>query len=163
MEWLTLIAIFLGPLAGVFLAEYLAKRKSRNERRHSIFRTLLASKAAHISIRVEALNVLPYEFQGETEVILAWRNYLSATNRSSSDEQEQINIAQSIGNAFDELLFTMVKALKIGIEQRDILQGTYNPVGVTYRQEQDEHMRRSLMNFMAGAHPIKVKIVSEDK
>jgi hypothetical protein len=163
MELLTLIAIFIGPLAGVFLAEYLAKRKSRNERRHSIFRTLLASKAGPISIRMEALNVLPYEFRGEKEVIAAWRNYLAATNRASSNEQEQISIGQAIGNAFDELLFTMVKALKIGIEQRDILQGTYNPVGVTNKQEQDEQMRRSFIKFIDGTHPIKVKIVSEDK
>lgn len=97
-ETLTLIALLLGPALGAWLAEHLSKSKSKNERRHAIFRALLANKSMPIALsRVESLNLLPYEFSNESNIITAWREYIDSTDVAPSTLEER-NSQIKLGN-----------------------------------------------------------------
>ena len=161
-EWLTIFAIVIGPLLGVWLAEYLAKHKSQTERKHAIFRALWASRIGGMShASTEALNLIPYEFQKNATVINTWRAYLATVNQRSINPEENARLSSLIAPAYNELLFSIVEVLKIDIQQRDVLQGTYLPQGIADKHEQEEQMRKSFIEFFAGTKPVSVKIITE--
>ena len=62
-EWLTLLAIVLGPLFGVWLARHMQDRAIYRERRMDIFRTLMRTRRTPMwPDHVGALNLVEIEF-----------------------------------------------------------------------------------------------------
>jgi hypothetical protein len=79
--WLTIIAIFLGPIVAVQLTRFLDDKKEERERKLRVFKTLMATRGVVLSwAYVEALNLIDLEFSSkrrkEREVIDAWKAYL---------------------------------------------------------------------------------------
>src|SRR6185295_6479127 len=80
-DWLTILAILIGPLVAVQLTRYLDNKKEVRERKLSVFKTLMATRAYNLSWdHVVALNRIDLEFDKrkpkERAVIDAWKAYL---------------------------------------------------------------------------------------
>ncbi len=68
MEWLTIIAIAIGPFLGICVHGKLEDRKRTYERKLDIFKTLMATRATPLArVHVEALNRIDIEFTGRKE------------------------------------------------------------------------------------------------
>ena len=77
-EWLTLAAIFLGPIVAVFVTRWVDCLRERGQRRMDVFRTLMRTRRAPISgDHVGALNLIEIEFQNDVEVMAEWRKLFS--------------------------------------------------------------------------------------
>ncbi len=75
MEWLTIIAIVVGPFLGIWAHGKLEDRKRVCERKLDIFKTLMATRATPLAREhVESLNRIDIEFTGrkEKKVREAW-------------------------------------------------------------------------------------------
>lgn len=65
-EIVNLIAIILGPILAIQVSKVIEHFKERRERKLSIFKVLMTTRATPIDIRhVEALNMIDIEFYGE--------------------------------------------------------------------------------------------------
>ena len=158
IEWLTLIALFVGPVLGVWLAEHLSKHKTKNERKHWLFRALLSNRSVAIALaRVEAINLIPYEFRGVTTIINAWRTYVNSTNVTPANDEEHRRFTRTMNDNYDSLLFAIANHLKIGIEQRDILQGSYQPGGLSNLMSLEFEWRAALAKLGNGEVTITTK------
>src|ERR1043165_5031 len=61
--WLTILAIFLGPIVALGLQRNSERRRDRRNRQMTIFKELMATRAAKVGPRhVEALNAIEIEF-----------------------------------------------------------------------------------------------------
>ena len=92
-DWLMILAVLLGPIIAVRLTRYLDNKKEIRERKLTIFKKLMATRAYTISWdHVEALNRIDLEFdkkkKKEKAVIEAWKEYLDLLgNKQLSPEQ----------------------------------------------------------------------------
>src|SRR2546422_225122 len=61
--WLTILAIILGPIVALALQRYSERRREKQQRQLTIFKELMATRAAKVSQRhVDALNAIEIEF-----------------------------------------------------------------------------------------------------
>jgi hypothetical protein len=62
-DYISIAAIFLGPIVAIQLQKFIERRKQSNERRENIFKTLMATRGSMLSTaHVEALNRIDLEF-----------------------------------------------------------------------------------------------------
>ncbi len=75
--WITAIAIFLGPLAGVIFTFWFQSRKDKSAEKHNLFLTLMAErKAPLVSAQVaQALNKIDVVFSDCDKVKSLWHEY----------------------------------------------------------------------------------------
>lgn len=68
MEWLTILAIAVGPFLGIWVHGNLEDKKRTYERKLDIFKTLMATRATPLAREhVESLNRIDIEFTGQKE------------------------------------------------------------------------------------------------
>ncbi len=75
--WITGLAIFLGPLAGVLFTLWVQSRKERTDAKHQLFLTLMAErKAPRVTSQVaQALNKIDVVFSDSPQVKAIWHQY----------------------------------------------------------------------------------------
>lgn len=148
-EWITLLAVLLGPILAVWATRFLDDRRSTHEQRMSVFKTLMRTRRTPVvAEHVGALNLVEIEFQKDTEVITAWRALLmhfAAEHAPKAHErqdaglslEEQQNrhrqflarIATERQTLLTKLLHAMAKVLRFRAEQLEIFEGGYTPQG----------------------------------
>src|SRR5579871_3781556 len=83
-QWLTMIsviAILASPLVALEVQKRLDDRRALRERKLSIFRRLMTTRATQMSpVHVEALNSIEVEFYGDKRVLDGWRLYNNHLN-----------------------------------------------------------------------------------
>lgn len=100
-EWLTLAAIFTGPIAAVGITLWIESRRQVRDRRLYVSRMLLMTRHLPADPQYNAaINLIPVEFNDQPKVMEAWRAYHARANESVDDahraaHQQRLNAAQS--------------------------------------------------------------------
>jgi hypothetical protein len=178
-DWLTLLAIVLGPLFGVWLARHMQNRAFRRERRMDIFRTLMRTRRTPMwPDHVGALNLVEIEFADESNVIDAWRElfrHLGTPHARRSDEAASDGISpEEIGERdrryyvrlgeerqrlLAKLLHAMAKALDFKIEQLEIFEGGYTPQGWADIEVDQNVIRRFAARLAVGQSVLPIAVL----
>ena len=98
-DWITIVALFLGPILAIQVQKLIEAKKEKRDRRFDIFKTLMATRAERLSTEhVQALNLIDIEFYGkirwgtrfqterEKAVTNAWKNYNDHLNHTQGGE-----------------------------------------------------------------------------
>lgn len=128
-DGLMILAVLLAPLIAVQVTRYLDDKKEKRERRHMIFKTLMATRGSNLSVRhVEALNRIDLEFdkdcEGDKKVIRSWnayRDFLSDLTLPS-DQWSRKRIEKLV-----ELLHEMGNVFGYDFDPTDIKNSSYSP------------------------------------
>jgi hypothetical protein len=100
-EWLTLLAIVLGPITAVGITLLIEKTRRVRERRLYVMRMLLTTRHLVGDPQYSAaINLIPAEFNDREKVMAAWRNYNERVREHpdpahDADRQRRISAAQS--------------------------------------------------------------------
>jgi hypothetical protein len=160
VDWLTIIAIVIGPLVAVQLTRWLDQKKEIRERKLDIFKTLMATRAYTISpAHVEALNRIDLEFLASSKrdkpVVDAWKAYLDLLgNRQIPPEQWGIRRVDLLV----DLLHAMGKALDYDFDKTNIKNATYSPTAHGRIETEQEQLRQSAIKLLSGETPLQVSI-----
>lgn len=74
--WITGLAIFLGPLAGVIFTLWFQSRKERKDAKLQLFLILMSERKSSVSTQVaQALNKIDVVFSDSKEVKTLWHEY----------------------------------------------------------------------------------------
>lgn len=177
-DWLTLLAIVLGPLFGVWLARHLQDRIFSRERRMDIFRMLMRTRRTRLyPEHVGALNLVEIEFAHDRQVIDAWRElfrHLGSEHLLRPDEKAPEGAgAEEVGDRnwrYDarvgderqrllaKLLHAMAKVLGFKIEQLEIFEGGYTPQGWTDIELEQTAIRRFAAQIAFGQRALPVLV-----
>lgn len=132
-EWVTVVAIVVGPLFAVQATQWLDRIRTRRDRRDNLFRTLMATRAKRVSQEhVAALNLIDVEFagrqflwwgKGKRAVRAAWKAHFD-----NLCDEERFNRGEA-NNSFVELLFSMAQELHYDYDRSDLRRQVYSPVG----------------------------------
>lgn len=164
-DFLTIIAIIIGPIAAVQIQKLIERTKEQKNRKVYIFKTLMASRGSALShSHVEALNRIDLEFSDDkkyVKVIQAWKEYFD--NLSQKVDDNQIPIWSSKNEELlVELLFEMGKSLGYKFEKLLIKRNIYSPIGHARIEQEQETLRRNLNEVLDGQRFIPMTLIQDE-
>lgn len=169
LEWLTLIAILLGPIFAVQVQKFLEKGQEKRARRLKIFRTLMSTRATPlVQARIEALNLIDIEFQGSNEkdkqVLSQWKICLDHLNNglsdpSAADYQNKLSIwSAKLEELNGTLLQKIGQSLGYDFDEVQIKRGAYNPKAHGDIEQENQQLRKGFIELLSEKRSLHVKI-----
>ncbi len=162
-DWIEIAAIFLGPIVALFLQRQLDEWRERKKEKFRLYSTLMRLRAVRLTPEyVNALNLIDVVFnkkKGPEKVI---RDKLLTLvehyykDPSSADWQDRVT------DLTVDLLTVMGEYLGYEFDPSHIKRNVYSPqVQVTQFQEQ-EALRKLLLDVLGGRRRIGVAVFKED-
>lgn len=153
--WITALAIFLGPLAGVLFTVWFQARRDKRSEMHRLFYFLMGARKAPLvsPAMATALNSIDVAFHGQPEVRKVWKEYYPLLNQYGSEAQR---------HKWLELLSEMAKALgypsltQVDIDKFYVPQGHFDDI--VQQQTVNGHLLRVLQNterFVVIQRPVE--------
>ena len=138
-DWITVIAVILGPILAVQAQKILEEIRDKRRRRLDTFKTLMATRAERLSREhVRALNMIDIEFYGrrvggtrfqtrlEKSVTNAWKNYNQHLNERQAYASLEAWLKRS-DELFTKLLYEMSQALHYDYDEVQLRRDCYRP------------------------------------
>jgi hypothetical protein len=178
MEWLTLLAIIVGPIAAVTVTRVSDRRRENHTRRMDVFKTLMRTRRTPVyPEHVGALNLIELEFAKDPDVMDAWRvlfKHFGTTHPRRDDEaitpamdneEKGRRDARFFNRLNDErhsaltrLLHSMAKALRFQVEQLEIFEGGYTPQGWYDVEVEQTAVRRFFLDLGMGRRLLPIAV-----
>ena len=160
--WLTILAIFAGPIVAVQLTRYLDDRREVRDRKLQIFKTLMATRSYSVSwAHVEALNRIDLEFSKskpqERAVLEAWKEYFDLLC-SSGLTPEQWGVKRV--DLLVELLHRMAVVLDYDFDKTQIKNSAYSPIAHGNLESQHEALRQGAIDVLGGKRAIPIYVTN---
>ncbi|WP_347251277.1 DUF6680 family protein [Legionella sp.] len=161
-EWITIVAIVIGPILAVQIQKWIERYNEKNERMLNIFKTLMATRGARVSFEhVRALNMIDTEFVGIKKVILAWKNYLDCLNSNCENENQLEIWAEKRDNLFVVLLKEMATHLRYDFDDVHLKKAVYTPRAHGQEEADLWLIRDQIKKIFSGEQSISVKLIEE--
>jgi len=130
----------------------------------------MATRATKVSPRhVEALNAIEIEFSSgrgnDQRVTDAWKLYLDHLNQhvDPEDKAAVIHWHEKSNDLLVELLYEMSKALKYRFNKVSLKNSVYFPKAHGELETDQLLLRKLMIDFMAGKHPLWTGIFTGDR
>ncbi len=165
IDWAVVCATLLGPVLAVQLQKYLERWREESERRHRVFKTLMATRAARLSpAHVEALNLIDLEFPGSRKhfkrVRSAWKAYFAHLDeKNPQDAQLQAVFFAKRNELFTDLLYEMATALKYDFDKTQISRDMYSPLFHENLEADQQTIRAKLVEILTGKAALPMAVV----
>lgn len=156
-----------GPVLAVQAQKWVERGRSLTERRRSIYRTLMATRATPVSpAHVEALNAVPVEFYGKSKKLKqineVWKIYLQhheppfEPDKAWADKKTELLI---------DLLFEISTYLGYRLTREQLAKDIYYPGAHTELENEQTIIRRGVAALFTGqaALPMAVKEFPADE
>ena len=160
LDIVSVLAIILGPMLGVFIARLLDSLRDKKARRWDIFSVLMRTRNMRLSFEhVGALNLVEVEFADKKEVIKAWKEYRAELSRKAHAKETPDEIFQKRNNLLTKLLDAIAKTMNLKIEQLDILEGNYIPQGWQDQEDQNAFIKGQLIRVLQGQSAVPIAVM----
>lgn len=164
-DWVTVIAVFLGPIVAIQIQKHIEGIKETKERRLRVFKDLMSTRASTLAYQhVVALNQVGLEFQGKkfTKVVNAWKTYLDHLGSFPNDEEEAMAKVwiEKKNDLLSDLLYEMGSSLGFDFDKVHIKKAGYIPKAYSEQEDESRFIRKSLVDLFSGKKSIPLNIVS---
>lgn len=134
-DWLTLLAIVVGPLVAVGITLWVEGTRRRRDSRVIVLRQLMATR--HLPsdpMYSTAVNLIPVEFNDEPEVMSAYKAYQEAIRvRVSDDENENAQAIQVLVSKQTKMIYAIMRSLGLRASEADLPVEAYAARAMTER------------------------------
>lgn len=182
MEWITLIAILVGPVFAILVSRRLEHRREQRTRKMDVFRTLMRTRRTPIhSDHVGALNLVEIEFATDTDVVKSLKalfahfgtphgrrpgeevdDKMSKDEAYSRDDKFHARLSSERQALLAKLLHSIAKCLGFKIEQLEIFEGGYSPQGWEDVEREQRFIRRYVVEMALGRRHLPVSILGDE-
>ncbi len=166
-EYLTIVAIIIGPIFAVQAEKFLQRNRDSKYRRLNIFKTLMATRGSSLSFaHVEALNRIDLEFSDNTKyakVIAAWKEYFdNLGHKKETKEELTIWIARN-EELLANLLYEMGQSLGYKFDKVLIKRNIYSPVGHARVEQENELIRKGLLDIINFDSSVPMTLINDEE
>jgi hypothetical protein len=165
VDYLTITAIIIGPIASVQIQKYLERRKDGRNEKVIIFRTLMSTRGTSLSkLHVEALNQIDLVFKDKKYqlVRLAWGEYLDNLYQKVNDNNLSI-WSNKNEDLLAELLYQMGLALGYNYDKVTIKRNSYTPVAHSNMENENQIIRTGFIELLKGERVIPMRVIMEEE
>ena len=156
-DWLTLIALVLGPVVAVGITLWIEGQRRRRESRLAVLRQLMATR--HLPgdpMYSTAINLIPVEFNDDRQVMEAYKAYQAAVSQPASTDPEAIAITnQKVAVSQTKMIFAVMKAMKLRASEADLPVEAYAAKGMI---ERDNLWLNSLRGTVRIADALELQV-----
>lgn len=164
---LTIFAILAGPIIALQLQQYLDRHRDSRQRKLWIFRAIMANRATILNpTYVQALNLIDIDFDSDSkmdkEVRTAWKVLLD--HLGTMPVHNEAAIAAANERAIDlrvALMKKMAEALDYDFDEVQIKKGSYLPTGHSDLENEQNLLRRRLLEVLNGQRRIPVGVFQD--
>lgn len=153
-DWLTLIAIVAGPLAGIWVTRLIDERKSRGDRRWAIFESLIKTRGLELSPEhVSNLNMIPLMFPKEPAVTAAHSQLMQALNDPALGSDTDLisePVFLRVKNARQDLITAVGRAVKANLPDGVLERLGYAPSAWATEYQEGQRLRRDMIDVLNG-------------
>lgn len=154
MEWITILALIIGPVLAVWVGAALDDRKQKRQAKLWTFITVVGNRHMPLdSDVIKALNSIDVVFADSAKVRSRWAEYRDLTERDLSTEQNMRNLTDK----YVELMHAMATVLGYGgkISQIEVSR-PYIPQLIGNNMAQAQQLYDAVMSVLTGKSPIVV-------
>ena len=152
-DWLTLTAIVLGPLVGIWVTRIIDNAKERGRRRESVFEGLIRTRGLELSPdHVSNLNMVPLLFK-EPPVRDAYSRTMTAVSDvalASSDPQVVAGALFRLNAARQDLIRSLGEAVGSPLPANELERMGYAPQAWARQQLEQDLLRSLLIEWLEG-------------
>lgn len=124
----------------------------------------MATRASTLAYQhVVAINLVGLEFQGKefSKVVNAWKTYLDHLGSYPNDDESMVNIwAEKKNDQLSDLLYEMGISLGFDFDKVHIKKAGYIPKGYADREQEQNFIRRSVVDMFLGKRDLPMKVTS---
>jgi len=154
LAWAVVLATFMGPILAVFVTRWVDDRRLKQSRKLETFRILIRTRRAQLSHDfVAALNMVEIDFFNAPKVLSTHAELMRHLS-ASADEKWLDKTPRLVAR----LLYAMGQNVGYTMEQLDILEGGYIPQAMVDEETEQQRLRESLIQVLAGGKPLPVAI-----
>lgn len=159
---LTIVAIILGPIAAVQIEKWLNRNRANQERKASIFKTLMATRGTVLSYKhVEALNRIDLEFSDSKKyekVINAWKEYFD--NLSQKVDENNLTVWSTRNEELlSNLLYEMGQSLGFKFDKVLIKRNIYSPIAHGTIDQENQLIRKGIIEILYRDRTLSMEII----
>ncbi|MGE4422963.1 MAG: DUF6680 family protein [Pseudodesulfovibrio sp.] len=167
MEWISVLAILIGPVAAVLVGRSLQDRKHKMDRKDLVFKNLMSTRKMSLHPdHVRALNMIDIEFASnrkeEVKVRDAWKRYSDHLSDEKFRLQDLDGWARKGDDLLCNLLEKLAQALGYPIQRSQIEKGSYSPQFYLDNDAESQILRRGLIRLVHGELALKVSPFTPD-
>lgn len=154
-----LFIAFFGPLVVLTISRHIEKRRFIKERQLRIFRMLMAHRNIENNLEIEfvqALNLIPIEFNKEQKVLEARRKLQECYEREFATNRGEYFFTENIKKLTTMLLMEIAKVLKIEVEWSDIHCEAYTPQAWIDSHTQEKEIKEKIRQVLNGERAIHI-------
>lgn len=159
-EWLSLAAIILGPLVGIWVTRLIDAAGETRKQRWDVFVTLMRTKGLELTPdHVAAINMIPVLFAKHTPVISAWGELMDVLNDvqlNSDDESVRLDVNSNIKSKRSNLLAQVASAVDAKLPDKDEHRVGYAPLAWLNEQQHTAEARDQLLRVLRGEQHIQM-------
>lgn len=174
IDWITILAILAGPILAVQAQSWVDRRRSKQDRKLQIFRTLMSQRATRLSSQyVDALNLIDIEFHSDKGITDKWKELLdhfgSGPKKEDYPDSTQFKTLLDIWSKkqqdlIAELLALMANRLGFKFDKVHIAKGVYNPQAHDQARIEQTLIRLKMLELLNGKISLQVSpMISDDE
>jgi hypothetical protein len=153
-EWLTLAAIVLGPIVGIWVTRSIDGANERRKRRWELFVTLRRTRGLELAAdHVAAINMVPVLFGKDQGVMEAWGCLLDSLNdpywNSTDEKVKRATVDRSFTRRMD-LVNAVALAVKVKLPDKEEHRQGYVPIAWSNEMLETMEIRRLLKLVLKG-------------
>lgn len=153
-DWLTLAAILLGPLVGIWVTRLVDSAKAEKDRRWAIFEGLIRTRGLELSPdHVSNLNMVPLIFAKDAKVTAQHSSLMLALNDAalrSEDPSIYGPAGVRLNTARQNLVVTVGRSVGANLPDGLLERLGYAPIAWETDYQEGQRLRRDLIDVVAG-------------
>lgn len=155
----TLFGPIVSALIAIYYTRYADRQKVKDDRRFEVFRNLMKTRGFQLHPdHVMSLNLVPSDFKDNPDVMIKFKEYINHLYRAvPSETSESQRFTAERQMLFEKLLVSIAKSLSINIDAAEVTHFTYAPMGWASVENEQQQIRKLMMNVLQGLTPISVK------
>ncbi len=128
-EWITFLAILLGPIFALFAQRILDKLRDKRKAKENVFFSIMQHRAQWYHVeRIQALNSIDVVFADEEKVLSKWKSFVEQTSvPRPEDEQRAAAWDARMDTAVCDLYQAIGESLGYHLDLKRIKEGAYTP------------------------------------
>ncbi|SFP16798.1 DUF6680 family protein [Qipengyuania nanhaisediminis] len=159
-DWLVLLAIFFGPLVGVWITRWIDAAQEKKKRRWDLFETLRRTRGLELSPdHVAAINMVPVLFSDDTEAMSEWGKLMDALNNPgwrSEDQTVREGFYKSAADARHNLTQRIGDVVGAKLPKKEEHRLGYAPSAWENEFLEQAAARKLLIDVLSGEQPLKM-------
>ena len=164
IEWLTVAALFFGPIAAVRVTRKIDQRREIERRKWEIFRNLMCFRRHPLSRGfVSSLNLIEVEFHDNDDVLKAWKDLFKHFDRNPPNNEDLQREIEEGDKLRALLLKKVAESLNINLDSLDMFKSGYSPQGWGELELEETLVRKMLGEVLLGerAFPVSIERVTK--